>query len=174
MLWYKMGSRPHSRNSNWDPTPNFVHCPLKWATLEIRFYPFILWFGQLFSIWPKFLNLAIRAFEEEFVTPVENFTMIDRASRTIVEKNNSRIRCFHFDMSLGHFVAINPLAPRLFLYRNHCATSARFCWLANATKRSAQFIAFEFVPVFLFWAGSYVDIAWVLSTLYIRYQGSRL
>ena len=25
-------------------------------------HPFILWFGQLFSIWPQFLNLAIRTF----------------------------------------------------------------------------------------------------------------
>ena len=114
------------------PTPNSVHRPLEWATLEIRCIRWFLLFGPLFSIWPQFLNLA----NPNFWRPVRAF-------------------CFERPCVLHHCREANPLfsARRvlrtlfdfsvrlhsLLLERHHCVTSAHIlpichCVVENRIK----------------------------------------
>ena len=55
-------SLEQKRNSSFNHKITATNCSLK-TPLQyplVDRFPFILWFGQLFSIWPQFLNLALR------------------------------------------------------------------------------------------------------------------
>ena len=59
--------------------------------LEIRFIRLFCDSVNCFPSDLKFWILQFERLEDESFTPVEHFAMIDRASRTIVEKNILRI-----------------------------------------------------------------------------------
>ena len=80
---------------------------------------------------PTWISESCNANEELF-TLVERAFCLERPCLThhwSLPKNNLRIRCFHFDMSLGH-----PLLSSDF-FRIHCVTSAQFLPICHCVAK---------------------------------------
>ena len=122
---------PASRPLRMERTPkitNFDFCPLfAWmSNFGDPLFPFISWFGQLFFVWPEFLNLANPNFSiRTFTGRARHFAYGETVREApLVATGKISESAVLFRHVLRTFAAFT-----CFSIRSHCVTPVYFCYL---------------------------------------------